>query len=325
MRLQMDYLVDDMEVVRGLWSTPPSPRALAALAAASSRRLNRIRSMPRPDAFIVYREATYAGPPVLERLAAHRAPMIFDLDDAIWIQPGDRPALSLRSVIRMPWKTRSIMRMSSGISAGNDYLAEFSRTLCDTVEVVPSTIDVTRTYTSLKHHTDDRPLTIGWSGSHSTVQFLRNILPDLAEIARTIPFRLLVVGATVEFPGLDIDCRPWTAATEVQTITEMDIGLMPLTVDEWTEGKCGMKALQYMGAGVPAVVTPIGVNTHIVEHGINGFHARSAAEWREAIEALTSAETRNAFGARARQKVVAEYSSEIAAGKLANLVRRVLN
>jgi len=43
------------------------------------------------------------------------------------------------------------------------------------------------------------------------------------------------------------------------------------------QGKCGMKLLQFFALQVPAVATPAGVNSQIVEHGTNGFWQQPTA------------------------------------------------
>jgi glycosyltransferase involved in cell wall biosynthesis len=110
----------------------------------------------------------------------------------------------------------------------------------------------------------------------------------------------------------------------VQDLLDMDIGLMPLTDDEWARGKCGLKALQYMGLGIPAIVSPVGVNTEIVAHGVNGYHATDAASWHRAISLLSEPAQRIRLGRNARKTVEQRYSAEVAASKLAGLLRDVL-
>ena len=86
--------------------------------------------------------------------------------------------------------------------------------------------------------------------------------------------------------GVEVECLPWRPETEVTDIASFDVGLMPLPNDEWARGKCGLKALQYMALAIPAVVSPVGVNTEIVDHGRNGLFATTEADWVEGLDRL---------------------------------------
>ena len=85
---------------------------------------------------------------------------------------------------------------------------------------------------------------------------------------------MLVGVAGVTMPGIDVHCRPWNPATEAEDLWDFDVGIMPLPDEPWARGKCGMKAIQYMAVGVPAVVSPVGANRTIVRDGVDGRHVR---------------------------------------------------
>lgn len=319
--LEPRYLFDSREEMEGLWNRPPRARAVATLLRRTMQRVGQVLRA-RGDAILLHREATMLGPAVLERLMAGRAPLVLDIDDAVWLPPEGAGPLSPTRLVRRPQKTDRIMRMSRAIAAGNGYLADYARPFCRDVEIVPTTIDVTHAYVRTKVTRSDGPLTVGWSGSHSTATYIRELLPVLAAAARRVPFRLLVIGAEVSHPELDIECRPWRSATEVDDLLAIDVGLMPLPDDPWTRGKCGLKALQYMALGIPAVVSPVGVNSEIVEPNRNGFTASTPDEWERAIVALQDAQLRAKLGAEARRTVVERYSSETGAERMAALLRR---
>ena len=164
---------------------------------------------------------------------------------------------------------------------------------------------------------------LGWSGSMGTAPYLVAILPTLAEIARTIPLRLRVIGVEVSHPDLDIELVSWDPESEVEDLLPIDIGIMPLPDDPWARGKCAMKTLQYMGLGIPAIVSPVGVNAKIVNHGVNGFLAQDCSEWYQAVEALRDPQVRNRIGSAARQTVTAGYSSSNGASRFATLLESV--
>jgi glycosyltransferase involved in cell wall biosynthesis len=81
-----------------------------------------------------------------------------------------------------------------------------------------------------------------------------------------------------------------------------------------------MKALQYMALGIPAIVSPVGVNTEIIADGANGYLARDHQDWRRAIDALTDPETRSRLGNAARRTIVERYSTHHGANRFAALL-----
>jgi glycosyltransferase involved in cell wall biosynthesis len=124
-------------------------------------------------------------------------------------------------------------------------------------------------------------------------------------------------------PGLDVQLVPWRAETEVPALSAIDVGLMPLPDDEWSRGKCGLKALQYMALGIPPVVSPVGVNSAIVQDGINGFHACTDEEWVDRIALLLrDPELRRRLGAAARLTVETTYSARVQAPRMAAVLRQ---
>ena len=126
-----------------------------------------------------------------------------------------------------------------------------------------------------------------------------------------------------ELPGVEVECRPWSAATEVRDLWDMDVGIMPLPDEPWARGKCGMKAIQYMGVGIPAVVSPVGANREIVVDGVTGFHAATSAEWIDRLDrVLADADLRRALGAAARESVRARFSAETQAPRVAEILRQ---
>jgi glycosyltransferase involved in cell wall biosynthesis len=113
-------------------------------------------------------------------------------------------------------------------------------------------------------------------------------------------------------PKLDLvrlDFIKWNKESEVEDLLKIDIGIMPLPEDDWTKGKCGFKALQYMSLGIPAVASPVGVNTEIIDNGENGFLCQSEEDWLQCLEKLISdAKLRKKTGIGGRKKIISNYS-----------------
>jgi len=140
------------------------------------------------------------------------------------------------------------------------------------------------------------------------------------------PFTLKVSGAgrPVNFPGVDVQVVPWSMADEVSLFNTCDIGVYPLADDEWSKGKCGFKAIEFMACGVPVVAAAVGVNREIIEDGVNGFLASTEDEWVDKLgRLLTSRELRQRFGEAGRRTIETRYSLQIHAPTLAATLQRV--
>jgi glycosyltransferase involved in cell wall biosynthesis len=292
------------------------------MARAWLQRLTVARMAADFDVVYLYREAALIGPSWFERLTRRRNPrLLFDFDDAIWL-PYVSPRNRYLSYLKTPGKTAAICRMAAAITVGNETLADFARRYNPAVTVVPSTVSL-RDYRPRSRALAGGTPVLGWTGSHSSTQYLRLVSGALQALARRRPFRLLVIGAEdYRLEGVDVQCRAWKASTEVEDLWPMDIGIMPLFDDPWARGKCAMKAIQYMGVGLPTVVSPVGANREVVRDGVSGFHATSEREWASALERLLRDEDlRRRMGAEGRRLVEAEYSAEVQAPRVAAVVR----
>lgn len=140
--------------------------------------------------------------------------------------------------------------------------------------------------------------------------YLEQAIPFLRKLYQIKEFKLLVISnqkPDFEFPEMEF--VKWNGSTEQDDLLRMNIGIMPLADNEWTRGKCGFKALQYLALGIPAVVSSVGVNTEIIEQGINGFVCESEADWlKYLLDLINNAQLRSEMGKKAREKVVNDYS-----------------
>ncbi len=300
-------------------------RKMKLVAEGLARRFALMRSIKDYDAVYVFREAALLGPAFFERLIYRSGvPMVFDFDDAVFLSYRS-PMNGYLSYLKFASKVKSICRKSAHVMAGNPYLAEYARQVNPNVTIIPTTID-TEKYLVNKKSADGGVLTIGWTGSFSTVQHLDTLRPALQKLAQLSNFRLRVIGTpTYRLEGIDVEAMPWRAATEMQDLDAIDIGVMPLPDDAWSKGKCGLKALQFMALGVPTVCSPVGVNTDIIQDGENGFIAATEDEWVEKLGRLiNSAELRERLGRAGRETVETKYSAKVQAPRVFELLRSVV-
>jgi glycosyltransferase involved in cell wall biosynthesis len=304
---------------RGQWGAKA-----AGMAAGIAKRFREALEARKYDAVFLQREGSLIGPAWSERLLKARQPaIVYDFDDAIYL-PYVSPTNRYLSYLKFPWKTRALCRMAAAVVAGNDHLAAYASRYNDRVHVVPSTVSL-REYRERPAPAPGRVPVIGWTGSHSSAQYLSLVRAPLQELRRRREFRVLIIGIEhFEIPGVEVECRPWSAETEVRDLWDMDAGIMPLPDEPWARGKCGMKAIQYMGVGLPAVVSPVGANREIVVDGVTGFHAATAAQWVDTLDRLLEDEDlRQRLGHAAREGVRVRYSAETQAPRIAEILRQV--
>lgn len=290
------------------------------------KRLLTLPVVTRFDFIFIHREATPLGPPWFEWIASNifRKRVIYDFDDAIWL-PNTSEENKIAAWFKWHSKVASICRSSYKVSAGNHYLCDYAANWCKQVVYNPTTID-TKSLHNPKLYTikNKSSLRLGWTGSRSTLKYLNELLHVFEQLQNEFPNVTLRIIADKP-PQLNlkfVEFVAWSKETEMEDLMPIDIGLMPLTNDAWAKGKCGFKALQYLALGIPAVVSPVGINTTIVKQGITGFVCTTDEEWLSALRTLISdAELRNRMGREGRTMVEQHYSVRSNASTFLGLFR----
>lgn len=278
-----------------------------------AKRLKDLKLAKDFDLIFIQREAFMLGTTWFEKkFAGLGKPVVFDFDDAIWLRDVSAGNHQFRW-LKNPSKTEKLIRLASHVFAGNEYLARHARTMNQQVSVVPTTID-TSYHIRTKQVQQKRKVTIGWTGSSTTIRYLLGALPLLKKIKARfgdhVSF-LAISDIRPETDEISIEWRKWKLETEIEDLSGIDIGIMPLPNDEWAMGKCGFKGLQYMALEIPTVMSPVGVNTEIIAHGENGLLAGTEEEWFECLSQLiSSSELRHRLGNAGRQTVIERYSIE---------------
>lgn len=302
---------------------------LAAFVRQSVRRFQLLLSRERFDAFFVYREAYPFGPALFESVLAHTGgrPLIYDFDDAIFLNNSSE-ANRFASALKYPQKVPAIIRHSAMVLAGNDYLADYARRFNASVAVLPTCVDTNVFAPRKAPRQAGAPLVVGWIGTPTTAAYLKSLSVSLGRLASQHAFEVRVSGSgrTVQFPGVKTVNEPWSLDREVELFNTCDVGVYPLTDDEWAKGKCGFKAIQFMACGVPVVAAAVGVNREIIQDGVNGFLASSEDEWDQKLGLLLGdAGLRARLGAAGRRTIEERYSLAVNAPRLVTLVRNAVD
>jgi glycosyltransferase involved in cell wall biosynthesis len=275
------------------------------------KRLSDIRKAKRFDLVFIYREAFMLGTTFFERLLRSRkALIVFDFDDAIWLNDTSEGNANL-DWLKKPSKTASIIKIADLVLAGNSYLANYAKLFNPRIEIMPTTID-TNYHKRTTRISNKSSICIGWTGTSTTLKHFETIIPVLKKIKELFGEKVyfkIIVNIPYRFPELNIEATQWSSNKEIEDLSEIDIGIMPLPDDEWSKGKCGFKGLQYMALEIPTIMSPVGVNSEIIQDGENGFLASTEGEWVEKLSLLIEHEDLRVKLGKAGQKTVEEKYS----------------
>ncbi len=252
-------------------------------------------------------------------------PYVLDYDDAVF---------HLYDLHSNPWvrgllakKHPSLMQKAALVVAGNDYLAEYAQAAgAKQVTVLPTVIDLERyPPPSFGASSSNGIPCIGWIGQRATASYLLPLASIMHQLIAEKCARFMAVGVDAATLGLPMASVPWSEETEVAAIRKFNVGIMPLPDEPFERGKCGYKLIQYMACGLPVVASPVGVNSKIVEHGVNGFLATTTEEWEWSLRSLiTKPDLRQQMGQQGRLKVEREYCLQVTAPKLITLLCQIV-
>jgi len=267
------------------------------------------RALRHADVVILQRKLLSTWCLYLLRRAARV--LIFDFDDAIFLR--DSYSAKGHHSPRRLHRFVATMETADFVVAGNSYLRDqASRWKSeDRIAVIPTCLDP-RGYRLAEHSRAGRDVELVWIGSASTLRGLEAIQPVLERLGEHHPgLRLkLVSDRFLNLRYLPVVRCPWSQQWEAAALAEADIGISWVPDDAWSRGKCGLKILQYMAAGLPVVANPVGMHAELVQHGETGFLVETSAEWLEAVGRLArDPGLRRHMGRAARQRVESDFST----------------
>jgi glycosyltransferase involved in cell wall biosynthesis len=287
-------------------------------------RLGLLRKLGEYDAVFVYREAALLGPAFLEKMIARRKPLIYQLDDPLFM-PYKSPTNGYLSYLKFFGKVKEIIRISKVVIVNSSHIREYAEQFNQNIWQVPSLVDTKHfVYQPVE---ELKRVCIGWSGSPTTVINLKLIEKPLAHISRQAVCDFHFIGGTdFNLKNVNYTAQKWVCESEVEDLRRMQIGLVPLPDNEWNKRKFIMKTAQYMALGIVPVGTPMASNPEVIRHGENGFLAQSEDEWIEYLTILVKdSKLRNQMSVQAASDAKKKYSLEANAAKVIRAFRAAVN
>ena len=266
------------------------------------------------DIVYVHMYVTPIGTSFFERLyRALSKKMIFDLEDNRFLGANKETsgvAQLLRSIAKTSYLVKKSDHVITSSPALNDFCLELNiKRKCT---YISSSINTER-FVPNNNYSNDKKITVGWTGTFSSRPYLDLLRPVFIELKKHRDFKLLVIGNfEYSFPEMDIEMIQWSAENEVADLQKIDIGLYPLPTDSWVMGKSGLKAIQYMAFGLPCVSTDVSTVQRFVRNNENGFLVTTDEEWVAVlINLIDNPAIRRRVGENARRTVLEKFSTDV--------------
>ena len=275
------------------------------------RRWKHLKDIESFDLVVIYREVIPTKSTLFENyISKKNIPIVYDFDDAIWIRDVSEVNKNI-SFLKDEKKIEKIIPLCNHITCGNKYLANYASNFNSNITIIPSSVN-TDLYKPIEKQNNDGIVKIGWVGSHTTVKHFEMIIDVYLKLKSKYQDKIdfvLIGDKNYHHEKLAINGVKWENKMEVELFNSFDIGIMPLPNNEWTKGKCGMKGILYMSVGIPTVMSNVGMNKDIIEHGKNGFLPVGEEQWIEVLSKLIEdKELRKKIGDEGRQTVLEKYS-----------------
>jgi glycosyltransferase involved in cell wall biosynthesis len=250
--------------------------------------------------------------------------IIFDLDDAIMYRSSSSPhPHSFSRWQKFKWMVKG----SDVVTVGNQFLRGEVLKVDQQKKIflIPTPID-TSLYPKKKKISSHPGVILGWIGTKGNLKYLQKLESVFEGLSKRFSHvELKIVSNDVfESHHLPVINKPWRLEDENEDLITFDIGLMPLSNDLWSKGKCGLKIIQYLSVGVPVVCTPVGINRDIIQHGTNGFWADTHEEWVDHLTLLIEdPDLRQRMGLNGIETVEREYSLSVNSEKFLRVLQNL--
>lgn len=265
---------------------------------------------------VVFLQKRLSGKWDLRDLFNNSNRLIYDLDDSVMFNDGINDDFYSK---KLELRFRRMVMRADRVVVGNEFLGKLASRYIDRRKLmtIPSVVDMNIWDARFRQPAERKAIIVGWVGSQSTLPYWKERASTWKRICEKFPqviFRVVcnevtAIAALPEYAGIALQPVEWTEDSQVENCASFDIGIMPLPDNPWTRGKCGFKLIQYLSLGIPAVASPVGVNTDIIRHGQTGLLADSEEAWLENLgKLIESRERRHFLGNNGYRHIRENYS-----------------
>ena len=275
------------------------------------RRVFLIFNLRNYDYLYVHMWVVPFGGPLFEKIYRFFGKkLIYDFEDNI-LSLNNYHYNSISDILRKKNKIVYLIKNYDNIITSSKYLELKSNEISkkNNCKYICASID-TKRFNVRKNHIKKDVVNIGWTGTYTTIKYLKLFEKTLFEINKIRKIKLIVIG-NFEYNNTKLisEFIHWNHDTEIQDLLKLDIGLYPIQEDEWSKGKSGLKALQYMALGIPCIATNFGNIKKIISNNINGYLINDDQQlYQTLINLIDNHDLRNKIGNNSIKLINKSYS-----------------
>lgn len=276
------------------------------------KRLYYMLKLNKNDIVFVQYEFTQFLPFFLLYFKLRKIRYIVDYDDAVFHDYDQSKSKFIRKIFKN--KIKNVIKNASYVITGSPYLTQYALKYNKNVIEIPTSINLDKY--KINQENDQEKFIIGWIGSKTTSVNLIDLIPAFESLQNEgVNFEVRGVGFDInllnKFSHLPFKVIEWKASTEVNEISQFDVGIMPLTNNPFNKGKCAFKLIQYMACGVPTISTPLEANIKVNKDNDNLF-SNNIEQWINNFKyCLTNNDSLKKTGAKNRNIIEEYYTIQV--------------
>ncbi|HEU5317231.1 MAG TPA: glycosyltransferase family 4 protein [Chloroflexota bacterium] len=229
---------------------------------------------------------------------------------------------------------RACLATADAVTVSTDTLAAAYAPFNPDIHVLPNCFDdADPLWSSTSPASPTRQtVNIGFAGTDHHVESLE-LLRDALEpvLRRHAHARIVEGGGPALIPLVNAPPEQLVHLGQLPFVTfplllrQMDIVLAPLADGLFWRCKSNIRAMTAGLVGLPVVASPAGPYAGYVEHGVNGFHARTAADWTASLDQLVADPTLRRRLGEANRRRALDYAISRHAHRWIDLYERLLS
>ena len=295
------------------------------------QRIKEVFLLNQYDVIYIFMYVTPLGSTFFERLfRMFGKKIIYDFDDSIHLKENYKYHTSLNPFVgffKRPNKSKYLIKYSNHVIISSpfhyEYCYKFNKYKSCTY--IPCSLNTNYFFPLKKNISFQKTINIGWTGTFSSRQYLDSIRNALIRLNKITKFNLIIIGNfEYSIPGINVQLIEWNKEYEIQDLQKIDIGIYPLIKNNWTLGKGGLKAIQFMALEIPTVATDFGNTSNVIKNNVSGILVNNEDEWISSLTYLiNNPKERLRLGQNARKEIIKNFSLEALKSKYQEILDRI--